>query len=403
MERCFGPGMLNTLLDELTCQGYDIIGPSVVDQAIRYRTIRTADELPIGWQDVQSPGHYSLVDRGDEAFFGFNLGPDSPRAFFLDKNIMLWEAERDTASESTSFQIKTKEKNKQNRLAFIGLRACEIKAISIQDRVYLSDPIKQTCYESKRQDALFIAVNCTTSTSSCFCTSQGGGPKVTEGADLVLTEVCDQEGHYFVVSAPGEQGKLLLQKIDKAMSEGVEENSAESGAGPNQFDHRHVQKAESLVANNARKMSKTDLGHAKDLLADNLESSVWDRVAETCLSCANCTLVCPTCFCTTVEDTTDLSGEHAQRWLKWDSCFNENHSYLHGGSVRHSISARYRQWLTHKLSTWHDQFGESGCVGCGRCITWCPVGIDLRDVINSMQDEHRPPKNRIPVINQDDS
>lgn len=88
-------------------------------------------------------------------------------------------------------------------------------------------------------------------------------------------------------------------------------------------------------------------------------------------------MVCPTCFCTGVEDVTALAGDVTERVRKWDSCFTADFSYQHGGVVRESTKSRYRQWLTHKLSSWVDQFGSSGCVGCGRCITWCPTGIDL--------------------------
>jgi formate hydrogenlyase subunit 6/NADH:ubiquinone oxidoreductase subunit I len=117
----------------------------------------------------------------------------------------------------------------------------------------------------------------------------------------------------------------------------------------------------------------------KDLLYSSADSPVWDDVAQRCLACGNCTAVCPTCFCTTVEDVSDLTGDHVQRDRVWDSCFNADFSYLHGGSVRESTRSRYRQWMTHKLGSWHDQFGMSGCVGCGRCVTWCPAAIDITE------------------------
>lgn len=146
------------------------------------------------------------------------------------------------------------------------------------------------------------------------------------------------------------------------------------------------QVAEDIVAKTAQQMGRElNTDNLKNLLYQNYEHPRWEDVANRCLSCGNCTMVCPTCFCTAVEDTTDLTGESAERWRKWDSCFTLDFTHLHGGSVRVSTKSRYRQWMTHKLATWIDQFGGSGCVGCGRCITWCPVGIDITEEVAAMR------------------
>ena len=153
-------------------------------------------------------------------------------------------------------------------------------------------------------------------------------------------------------------------------------------------DEVTVKGARAAVEAAADRMGRQmETGDLRELMADSHEAARWDDVASRCLTCGNCTMACPTCFCTAIEDTTDLTGDHAERWERWDSCFDLDFSYLHGGGVRKSAKSRYRQWLTHKLGTWHDQFGSSGCVGCGRCIVWCPVGIDLTEEVKALRAE----------------
>jgi sulfhydrogenase subunit beta (sulfur reductase) len=188
----------------------------------------------------------------------------------------------------------------------------------------------------------------------------GTGPRADSGFDLALTEILDG-GHRFVLEIGSEAGRALLSEVPHTPASPTDVEVA-------------LRRSEEAAARIERRVD-TDGLPAR--LAATLEHPQWDDVAERCLTCANCTMVCPTCFCSTVEDTTDLTGDHAERWRRWDSCFTLEHSYVHGGPVRSSTRSRYRQWLTHKFGTWHDQFGVSGCTGCGRCIAWCPVGIDV--------------------------
>ena len=234
----------------------------------------------------------------------------------------------------------------------------------------LNGPFQEPIYEARRDDLFIVAVNCGQSGGTCFCVSMNTGPKSTFGFDLALTEVLQAGRHYFVVEIGTQRGADIVAAIPHQSAVEQDEQAAE-------------QIVSHTAASMGRKMDTTDI---KELLYRNLEHTRWDDVAARCLSCANCTMVCPTCFCTTVEDLTDLSGENAQRWRKWDSCFNSDFSYIHGGSVRATTKSRYRQWMTHKLATWIDQFGESGCVGCGRCITWCPVAIDITEEVRAIRE-----------------
>lgn len=218
-------------------------------------------------------------------------------------------------------------------------------------------------YAAQRNNLLIVAVNCMEAGGTCFCVSMGTGPRAESGYDLALTELIDGETHQFLVEIGSETGAALMESVP----------------------HRRADASHAAAGAEVSRRTAASMGRAletegiKELFYANLENSRWDEVASRCLACTNCTMVCPTCFCTTVEDRVDLSGTSAERVRVWDSCYTMDFSHLHGGSTRSSIKARYRQWLTHKLASWIDQFGTSGCVGCGRCITWCPVGIDLTE------------------------
>lgn len=346
---------LHPMVTALRAQGYQVIGPTVRDGAIVLAELESADELPHGWGVSVGPGHYRLRKRSDRAAFAHSTGPQSWKSYLHPARTKLFTARREGAGD---FAVDEPDEP-DPRYAFLGVRGCDLRAIGIQDRVLGA---VHGAYARRRANAFLIVVECTEPGGACFCVSAHSGPGVSDGFDLALDELVQPDGGVrYLARAGSEAGEQLL-----------------AGLACEPADETTVDGARAAVAAAAERMGRAlpdvDLHH---LLATTLDATRWDDVAERCLTCGNCTMVCPTCFCTTVEDTTALSGDVAERWLRWDSCFDLDYSYLHGGAVRTSARSRYRQWLTHKLGTWHDQFGESGCVGCGRCIAWCPVGIDI--------------------------
>jgi sulfhydrogenase subunit beta (sulfur reductase) len=345
------------LLRALRDEGHELVGPTVQGGAIVHARIEGPRDLPEGIGDEQAPGRYRLRARGDRALFGFAVGPHSYKRELLAPRVRLFRIRRSAAGSAVE-----PEPLPDRKIAFIGARACEIAAIGVQDRVLEGGPYADADYRARRRGVFVVAVQCSDPSGVCFCASMGTGPRATRGFDLALTEIVDAP-HRFVVEIGTEDGARVLAKV------GVDPATDADLARADRISEEATQRM-------GRTLDTRDLPRA---LSASPEHPRWDDVAARCLGCANCTMVCPTCFCTTVEDTTDLSGSEAERHRRWDSCFTLDYSHVHGGPVRASLRARYRQWLTHKLSTWHDQFGTSGCVGCGRCITWCPVGIDITE------------------------
>ena len=350
---------IDDLIAALAARGYTVIGPTVRDGAILYEEVSSASQLPAGMTDEQEGGTYRLHERGDEALFGFNNGPNSWKHHLFPPNLTLWKARRAEGGE-----ISCEEQSEERpRYAFLGVRSCDLAAIGVQDKVFIGDSYTDADYEARRRDAFIVAINCSKAGNTCFCVSMDTGPRAKSGYDLALTELLDGR-------APLPGGGRDRSGARRSWPRSARRRPA----------RRDAEAAAAVSEECASQMGRElDTDGIKELLYRNMEHPRWDEVSERCLTCGNCTLVCPTCFCHTVEDTSDLAGEEAERVRQWDSCFNLDHSYIHGGSVRNSPPSRYRQWMTHKLATWIDQFGTSGCVGCGRCITWCPVAIDITE------------------------
>jgi len=361
---------LDGLFAALRERGYTVLGPTLHEQAIVYGEIGGCADLPAGWSDEQDGGHYRLLRRDDEALFAYNVGPHSWKRYQLPPELRLWRAKRGEDGRLTELREPPRE---APRYAFVGARACELHALGILDHVLLGGAHAggpEASQRVRREDVFIVAVQCTQAGGTCFCASMGTGPTADSGYDLALTEVLEETRHYFTLDVGSERGAELVADLRHAPAAAEEQASARVAR-------------ERAAAQMGRELDVSDI---RELLYRNYEHPRWEQVAERCLACGNCTMVCPTCFCTSVEDVTDLQGEHVERHQRWDSCFTIDYSHIHGGPVRSSTRSRYRQWMTHKLATWIDQFGSSGCVGCGRCITWCPVGIDITEEARAIRD-----------------
>jgi ferredoxin len=362
------------ILEALKDRGHILLGPVLRDDAILIDEITGPDDLPIGYTDHQAPGIYRLQRSPDSTVFGFHSGQDSWKRYLLPPRCTLWKARQapggyDMLPDGHTLQP----------MAFIGMRACDLAAMARLDRVFGLFPDKperdssadlcsarftDPTYAVRRRSTFIVAVQCIRPGENCFCSSMGNGPAVHSGFDLLLTELGNTGDTAFLVEAGSLSGEKILRSIPCT-----------------EADTEIVHKAETHVRACADEMQKAlDTSDIKTMLSRNWDHPRWQQTAERCLTCGNCTMVCPTCFCTNILDETDLPGRTARRIRVWDSCFSLDYSYVHGGgSVRTSVASRYRHWMLHKLATWIDQFGELGCVGCGRCITWCPAGIDLTE------------------------
>lgn len=352
------PNGIELLVETLRQSGYETVGPKIRHNAVVLGRVSSIEDLPIGWGDVQGPGTYRLVKNSDQTFFGYGLGPQGWKKYLHPSKLRLWQAHK----KGPGFQLQAEARHAP-RYALIGVRPCESAALESYDTALQTNDFCDPVYVGRRSNAFVLAVNCTRPGNTCFCASMGTGPRAVSGFDIALTEIFDKGRHCFAAEAgtpngAGILGRVAWRKIDEQEAAWVEKMFAQA------------------CENMGCCLDTVDL---KALFDDHFEHSHWETVARRCLACGSCTLVCPTCFCTNVVDAGTLDGSSAERHRYWDSCFTREFSYIHGGSIRESTKSRYRQWLTHKLATWTEQFDSRGCVGCGRCITWCPVGIDITE------------------------
>jgi len=348
---------LSKLFNNIKSLGYEIIATVLEDGVLRVRTVSSFDAVALNVVSVQSPGEYGT--KSDRLMLSYTHGPDSPKLFLFPPHQFLFEIER----EKDRFRMMCHQ-NTERRIAFFGIKSCDLASINVLDKTLLAGEYVNVHYTKIRRNMATIIVNCTRPSGTCFCASMGTGPRALEGFDLALTELDDK----FVVEVGSEKGEEMLKGIDTTIA-----------------SEKDVAQTDRLLEEARVKMGRSlDKAFIKEKLYERLESPAFLEISERCLSCGNCTSVCPTCFCNITLDTLSLDGNTTRRDIVWDSCFTYQFAQVAGGNFRPKIWARYRQWLFHKIAYWQDQFGALGCVGCGRCITWCPVGIDITESINKV-------------------
>ncbi len=351
-----------------------IIGPKIENDVIVLKDI-DFDDIPAGYRDRQGKGIYKLSSPQSsqptagpaKTMFSFSVGPDSFKRFlhppFMEELFTFRKSKKGLYVKPVVKEDKP--------LAFIGVRACDIAALKKLDKVFLGGAVRDSTYSSLRKDLLVIGVNCVYPGGNCFCHSMGTGPEIRDAFDVALSEIDE----YFLLEAGTARGKEIMDALPSE-----------------EIDNSDRDKKTSAIESCIRLIRKSVGTHELPaLIYRNLEHPRWAEVAKLDLECGNCTQVCPTCFCNSSYDYLLLPGISKKaeisgtRVRTWDSCFSVNFARVHGGNFRPSRSARYRHWMTHKLAYSIEQHGSPDCVGCGRCITWCPAGIDITEELEAIR------------------
>lgn len=312
--------------------------------------------------DVDGVVLFKLLHKGESILLEYDNAVVPPKDWFFGQSREVF------AFESTLKDLKMtmSEKDSQEYVLF-GVRPCDLKSIALLDKVFLGDvsgePFSDDDYQWRREQTTIIGLSCREPESSCFCIAFGLSPISSEDADLMLTEI--EDGYY--VEVVTEKGESLFKEYASFFedSQGLDKKALE----------------ESIE----EKMIDVDLSEVYDKIRTLYDSPYWEEIANRCLGCGICTYLCPTCHCFDLHDET--TGEKGRRMRTWDSCMFSNFTLMTSGeNPRSTQKERVRQRFFHKLRYFQERYDESLCVGCGRCISKCPVNIDIVQIIQDVKE-----------------
>jgi len=355
MTRLIFAEELTQIVAVLMAEGYTVIGPKDKKLALNLEKLSSPDELALGFVSEEKEGYYRLKPAKTLAIDAAKP-MNSPKYYTEKANQLLY-----TASQvNNQWEFKTAVVEPEP-IAFFGLNACDVASLYILDLTFKQE-FKDPVYEKNRQAVQFVVgVNCTHPGNNCFCSTYNTGPRLTYPYDLGLTCL----GETYLVEAGSQKGKEVLAKLKSEPA-----------------SQAHLQQKETLLEKAKKQMSKAfNLKKACQVLADNYEHPYWDEPSERCLSCANCINVCPTCYCYQIYRRANLSADEVAVFRSLDACHHLEFAAVHGGNFRPRRVDRLRHWVNHKIFWTIEQYGVPGCVGCGRCITWCPTAIDITEPV----------------------
>ena len=264
-------------------------------------------------------------------------------------------------------QIEVKDIREESEdFVIFGVRACDARSFTILDKVYLVDPV-DSFYKNRRDHGVVVSMACTRPAETCFCSAFGIDPTAPEG-DVS----CWNDGIYIYFEANTEKGKAFVDSISSLLEDG------------------DASSLENVKAETKRILSLLPLSNLStdsfggDKLNEHFNSEKWAELSESCIGCGTCTFVCPTCQCYDIKDFN--TGNGIKRFRCWDSCMYSDFTKMAHGNPRISQLERFRQRFMHKLVYFPaNNNGEFGCVGCGRCLSKCPISMNIVKVMKALE------------------